>query len=71
MIFQVGSGTTIPSPDLSIGSWGGDQTDKISDNFFFIFLVFNLFYRGSTIASREGVIKYVETLQGFFLMDSS
>ena len=55
VIFQVGSGNTIPSLDARMGRWG--QTDTIYDYF-----LSGYFTEGVTC---------VRTLQGFCLIDSS
>ena len=54
MVFQMGSENDVPSLNPHTGSWGGDQTDKISDNFFYIFSHQLILQRGSYCFSRRG-----------------
>ena len=55
------------------GSTHGQVGNKLTQSLttYLIFLVIRLLYKGGPIASREGIVKYVETLQGFCLIDCS
>ena len=68
-ICQVESGITIPSLDPCVGRLGIKLNKKLWP--FFLCLVIKLFYRGVQLLLETGVVKCVNRLQGFSLIDSS